>query len=515
MQLLEENPNDIHIALLSAIMGGTSIAQAMVNFQTKTLNTNVEIARINMKDDTDSDQFQFGLLKSSGDTYLSFISYDTVNSWKYPLKYNINDKELSLHDDDLFIDTSGNVGIGTTSPGQTLELYRSSASNPGIRLTGQNVNTPFTAIGFAPEITALTSSELVQANTGWGGLQLNGFTDSDVPDSWAGSPITLNSHIGLTSVTSNLAGISLNAWKSNGGTGRSALSGAEKVLQIRTGTTNLMTVQGNGNVGIGTSSPSSPLHIYGSDARLILQDDNNASSYFEIDDSSDTYLNIKKVTASGAPIIDFNPLPSDGTSNAQFRFFRATNTTGSVELKGFIGDNTATENFRIAGRGDTFFASNNGNVGIGTTTPTQPLSVQEKGCMTAIGGFAIKLTNKTGGNSVAGQLVKADTATNDAVILTAASDVECFGVFLDSGIADGAEAWVVVSGIADVAMKDNTAATRGNWVETSDEAGYADATSASPAAAPQHFNEIGHCIESVTAGGAGTHILARCVLHFN
>jgi len=30
-----------------------------------------------------------------------------------------------------------------------------------------------------------------------------------------------------------------------------------------------------------------------------------------------------------------------------------------------------------------------------------------------------------------------------------------------------------------------------------------------------HFEEIGHCIETVAAGGAGTHILARCVLHFN
>jgi hypothetical protein len=136
--------------------------------------------------------------------------------------------------------------------------------------------------------------------------------------------------------------------------------------------------------------------------------------------------------------------------------------------------------------------------------------------MTPIGGYAIALTNKTGANSVAGQLVKADAATDDAVILTAANDTECMGVFLDSGIADGSEAWVVVAGIADVAMEDNTAATRGNWVETSNaEAGYADATSASPAAAPGHFEEIGHCIETVAAGGGGTHILARCVLHFN
>ncbi len=143
------------------------------------------------------------------------------------------------------------------------------------------------------------------------------------------------------------------------------------------------------------------------------------------------------------------------------------------------------------------------------------LTVSQKSKLTSIGGFAVKLTNKTGGVTVAGQLVKADIATDDAVVLTGAADDECFGVLLDSGVAADAETWVVVSGIADVAMEDNTAATPGNWVETSSEAGYANATAGTPAAAPRHFREIGHCIESVSAGGGGTHILARCVLHFN
>lgn len=134
--------------------------------------------------------------------------------------------------------------------------------------------------------------------------------------------------------------------------------------------------------------------------------------------------------------------------------------------------------------------------------------------LTQIGGIAILLTNETGFNTIAGQLVKADTAINDAVVLAAAGDVECFGVFLDSGVADGSEAWVVVSCIADVAFDDNVAAVRGNWAGTGVLAGYA-ANQASPPAAPNHFEEIGHCIESVSAGGGGTHILARCVLHFN
>ena len=156
-----------------------------------------------------------------------------------------------------------------------------------------------------------------------------------------------------------------------------------------------------------------------------------------------------------------------------------------------------------------------GKIGLNTATPTLAFSFNEKIGFTTIGGLAIKLTNRTGAVTIAGQLVKPDTATDDGVILTGVSDVECTGVFLEAGIADDAETWVVVSGIADVAMKDNTAAIHGYWVETSDEAGYADSTSVSPAAAPQHFEEIGNCIESVSATGGGTHILARCILHFN
>ena len=175
--------------------------------------------------------------------------------------------------------------------------------------------------------------------------------------------------------------------------------------------------------------------------------------------------------------------------------------------------------------GDVYLAKNGGNVRIGSdAAPTVAFDVTVEAIvnakikLTSIGGHAIKLTNTTGAVTVAGQLVKADPATDDAVILTAGDDLECIGVFLDSAVADDAEAWVVVAGIADIAMEDNTTATRGNWVRVSiTEAGYADATNAD---APQpinqtHFTEIGHCIETVTAGGGGTHILARCVVHFN
>ncbi len=81
--------------------------------------------------------------------------------------------------------------------------------------------------------------------------------------------------------------------------------------------------------------------------------------------------------------------------------------------------------------------------------------------LTNLGGIAIRLTNETGFATVAGQLVKADTATNEGAILAGIGDTECIGVFLDSGITDGSLAWVVVGGIAYVAFDDNRSC--GSW----------------------------------------------------
>lgn len=130
--------------------------------------------------------------------------------------------------------------------------------------------------------------------------------------------------------------------------------------------------------------------------------------------------------------------------------------------------------------------------------------------LTAIGGYAVMLTNKTGGNTVAGQLVAIylATAVDDAFKTAAANDDGVIGIILDAGVADGSEAWIVVSGIADVLM-DGGGSARGDRVISSATAGSADVWNVGGAVAT-HFLEIGHCIE--TRGGAG---LARCIVHFN
>ena len=137
--------------------------------------------------------------------------------------------------------------------------------------------------------------------------------------------------------------------------------------------------------------------------------------------------------------------------------------------------------------------------------------------MTPEGGLAIRLTNKTGATSIKGTLVEASTSTQEAVGTCDANCVASSGVVYKSGVADGSEMWVVVAGITEVLLKDTTSATMGYWAKTSDTAGRADITNAAPPGGgiPQHdehSQEIGHCIQSVTAG---TNKLCKVVLHFN
>ena len=146
-----------------------------------------------------------------------------------------------------------------------------------------------------------------------------------------------------------------------------------------------------------------------------------------------------------------------------------------------------------------------------------------KNKITEEGGVAILMTNKTGATSVKGNTVDVYTATaiDNAVRLTLQNIPDCIGVFLESGVADGSEAWVVISGIADVYYWGSTVrgymSRTGLTADTGEVAGQATAevVPTSPFSVDKHFCEIGHCIETVAAGGGGTHVLARCLLHFN
>lgn len=138
--------------------------------------------------------------------------------------------------------------------------------------------------------------------------------------------------------------------------------------------------------------------------------------------------------------------------------------------------------------------------------------------LTAEGGIAIPLINKTGAPSIKGTLVNTEANTDFGVNTVAADEPDIIGAIYQDGIPDGESVLVVISGAAQVLLEDGTTATRGYWCRVSaTQAGRADITNAEPPggtinAIDAHFKEAGHALESV---GSGTDVLATIILHFN
>ena len=101
-------------------------------------------------------------------------------------------------------------------------------------------------------------------------------------------------------------------------------------------------VDSDGNVGLGTTNPSSLMELFGASATFRLNNSVDASSYFQMNDTTATLTSLSKISSSGNALIDLNPIASDGASQAHVRLFRSTNSTGTKSLQLMRGDGTAS-----------------------------------------------------------------------------------------------------------------------------------------------------------------------------
>ena len=285
------------------------------------------------------------------------------------------------------ITSAGNVGIGTTSPSQLLELSGTSAalriiSTSGdayIRLTDNGVrNWDLKVVDVSDyfQIGGTSATSLIVTGAGNVGVgttspsyKLDVYSDTNTEvGRFYNNATSCNFYIGSTN---NTAGTDIILYTSTGNAqffkNRSTTSwGGADSLNIYTsngaiafhpaGTTNAVYIANNGNLGIGTTSPNTLLNVHGADPFVRINNTSANNQGIKISyNNSDTHgLHLLYNANSAVSYID-NTYPVNAGYVYGDIYFRQ-NVAGTMTTRMTI-------------------KADGGNVGIGTTSPAAKLDV--------------------------------------------------------------------------------------------------------------------------------------------
>ena len=231
---------------------------------------------------------------------------------QYNVQFNSNGSATAGSDNFVFNSSNNRVGIGTSSPTRALTISGSDFSSTSINLNRSDAGVHNdSAIVFEAESTAAA------------GVALGGFWFKNAVDDTTNAIFRVR--------TDNGAGTS-GRFEFVTGTG------------LNNNSTPSMVIKGGGNVGIGTTSPDTKLHLA---------------------DSSDVYLTLESTHASTPEEAAIKYSNSSTSANYWWAGLNQSDDYSLAYGTSFSGANTR------------FLVTETGNVGIGTTSPNKQLHVHE------------------------------------------------------------------------------------------------------------------------------------------
>jgi len=363
---------------------------------------------------------------------VSIINSTYGSSGGSPLTFQISDSEVAR------FDTSGNLGIGTSSPAYKLDVN-------GVTRLGAVNSAILAGVGGAfaagqGELYTLSTYNLGIGTTGAAALRmytnsvLNATLDSNgnfglgvTPSAWGstnGGAFQFGSGYSSLYSYSNAVTIGSNVYYNAGnkyfasGVGSSAyqqLGGVHYWLNAPSGTagnaisfTQAMTLDINGRLGLGTTSPSAPLHIYSA--------------------SSPTELRIE--SGSTEPSVTFYS-DSSNTSTRNWGVIGSYNAYGDLcfNQSNSLGGNPITAGTTRA------MLDSSGNLLVGTTSVGAKLTV-----------------NSGSGNGIGSFTSANDTSTKCFFVYSSGTSSDTFRVYSNGNVVNANSSY---GSISDLKLKEN------------------------------------------------------------
>jgi len=198
---------------------------------------------------------------SSQPAHLQYRRSDNTTSLKYDVKFNIDQDGSGTR---FNINSSGNVGIGTTSPSAKTHIFNSSVQNGFIV---ENSSSSFVDSAIYANNTSTTNGNLLRLrSSGSDKMVVLGNGNVGIGTSSPGKLLELKG--GDNEAAIRLFNDQANTWDIQNST-------LGKLDFIRGGTNTYMRIDQSGNVGIGTTSPAAKLDV---DGGVRIADDASIAS---------------------------------------------------------------------------------------------------------------------------------------------------------------------------------------------------------------------------------------------
>ena len=360
----------------------------------------------------------------SGDSSIGFL-LSGVRTWSVGVDNSDSDKFKIGSGEDLgtsskmVIDTSGNVGIGTTSPDAPLTVTNNAVSSYIINVNmaddvdgggfyeaagGMELYLKDTSGTGQVKLTSSGSSYLNGGNVGIGAIPRTISTYKVLDISGSGGA---GGYIGLSSGSTQQGEL----YSHSGGVDLVAIGA--KSTRFFTNAVERMRINSSGNVGIGTTNPETDLMIYDTVSEDPAQPGYATTGMFALNRSGQATLSVgvnssnvywmsnvnRAFTGPNYYGISLNPLGGNvgiGTTTPArklevdftgsvfgARFTRSDATGSSIiefanssGVKSIIGYDAGVDGFQIGTTSATnFVVKQAGNVGIGTTSPSAQLQI--------------------------------------------------------------------------------------------------------------------------------------------